>query len=68
MILGGEGVLDNLVKMVSNDLRRGGGVLDNLVKMVSNDQGRGILNNLEKMVSNDQGRGGGTGQPGENGE
>ena len=38
------------------------------MKMVSNDQGRGILNNLEKMVSNDQGRGGGTGQPGENGE
>ena len=46
----------------------GEGVLDNLVKMVSNDQGRGILNNLEKMVSDDQGRGGGTGQPGENGE
>ena len=38
------------------------------MKMVSNDQGRGILNNLEKMVSNDLRRGGGTGQPGENGE
>ena len=38
MIKGGGGVLDNLVKMVSND--QGRGVLDNLVKMVNNDQGR----------------------------
>ena len=57
------------MKMVSNDQGRGGGgVLDNLVKMVSNDQGKGVLDNLEKMVSNDLRRGGGTGQPGENGE
>ena len=49
-------------------IKGGEGVLDNLVKMVSNDQGRGVLDNLEKMVSNDLRRGGGTGQPGENGE